>query len=80
MEDRDTDQVERFGNERLKVVSKMNYLGVYLTDTLRRNENVAERIKKAYKAMRVILHFVKRTRLEADAETVQYCDSSSGTA
>jgi hypothetical protein len=41
---------------------------------------VAERIKKAYKAMRVILFFVKRTRLEADAETVQYCDSSSGTA
>jgi hypothetical protein len=30
MEDRDADQVERFGNERLKVVSKMNYLGVYL--------------------------------------------------
>jgi hypothetical protein len=27
-------------------------LGVYLTDTLRRKENVAERIKKAYKAMR----------------------------
>jgi hypothetical protein len=63
VEDRDTDQVERFGNERLKVVSKMKYLGVYLTDTLRRKENVAERIKKAYKAMRVILHFVKRTRL-----------------
>jgi hypothetical protein len=29
----------------------------------RRKENVAERIKKAYKAMRVILPFVKRTRL-----------------
>jgi hypothetical protein len=34
-----------------------------LRDTLRRKENVAERIKNAYKAMRVILPFVKRTRL-----------------
>jgi hypothetical protein len=63
VEDRDTDRVERFGNERLKVVSKMKYLGVYLTNTLRRKENVAEMIKKAYKVMRVILPFLKRTRL-----------------
>jgi hypothetical protein len=63
VEDRDTDQVERFDNERLKVVSKMKYLGVHLTDTLCRKEHVAERIKKAYKAMRVILPFVKRTKL-----------------
>jgi hypothetical protein len=35
---------------------------VYLTDTFRRKENVAERIKKAYNAMRKILPFVQRTR------------------
>jgi hypothetical protein len=49
--------------EKLKVVSKMKYMGLYLTDTFRIKENVAKRIKKVYKAMRVILPFVKKTRL-----------------
>jgi hypothetical protein len=37
-----------------------------MRDTLRRKENVAERIKNAYKAMRMILLFVKRNRLPWD--------------
>lgn len=56
--------VKQFGKYMLKVVTKMRYLGTYITSSLTRKELTAERIKKAKKAFQPLCTFLKKFKLE----------------
>jgi endonuclease/exonuclease/phosphatase family metal-dependent hydrolase len=60
---RNTNRMEEFGTVKIKLISKLKYLGIYLTDTLHRKENVAERIKKAFAATHTIIPFIRKIKL-----------------
>ncbi|XP_055527920.1 uncharacterized protein LOC129720457 [Wyeomyia smithii] len=46
----DAPRSERFGNFELRVVSKLRYLGAYITSSLNRRETVSDRVLKALRA------------------------------
>ena len=54
------EHLERFGDYELKVVSKLRYLGGYISSTLHRSQTVYDRINSAWRAFRLILPFVER--------------------
>lgn len=58
------DEYKQFGRYLLKLVTKMRYLGTYVTSSLTRKELTAERIKKAKKAFQPLCSFLRKFKLE----------------
>lgn len=57
------DCTKQFGKYKLVVVTKLRYLGTYITSSLTRKEITAERIKKAKKAFHALCSFLKTYKL-----------------
>lgn len=55
--------LEKFGPYELKLVSKLRYLGAYITSSLNRRETVADRVQKALRVYHSLLTFIKENNL-----------------
>lgn len=58
------DTILTFGKYKLTTVTKLRYLGAYITSSLTRRETTAERKKKAYKAFYSLCSFLKDHKLK----------------
>lgn len=58
------DCTKQFGKYNLAVVTKLRYLGAFITSSLTRKEITAERIKKAKKAFHALCSFLRKYKLK----------------
>ncbi|XP_058826510.1 uncharacterized protein LOC131686261 [Topomyia yanbarensis] len=58
------DSMRKLGPFELKVVTKLGYLGAFVTSSLTRKETTAERIKKANKVFHAVCGFLRRYKLK----------------
>ncbi|KAL9705324.1 hypothetical protein quinque_008842 [Culex quinquefasciatus] len=64
IDNREPDSKFMFGTHELVLVTKLRYLGAFITSSLTRTETTAERIKKAEKAFRTLCAFLTKFNLK----------------
>lgn len=73
------EEIQTFGKYKLPVVTKIRYLGAYITSSLTRKETTRERIRKAYSAFYSLTSFLRdhSIRWATIKKTVPYANHSN---